>query len=217
MDIQYIWPLVGVFLGWLLNAISNSRKARLEERKTIAALLTQLISVQSKLDVYNSIVYYMKQRISDMKRLEEYRYKHAQRTFSKSTDELEELKVAIKNYSLLFPLSATALEETYGSLMVVQNTSLEAGSSNEERYQKMLKVLDYKARTSAESLQYHIFEVSLKHGVVTYLKVRYTDFRKYKRKATDENINSLNEAFSGVDGLLQELEVSHNKAFKSDS
>ncbi len=217
VDIQYIWPLVGVFLGWFLNAISSSRKTRVEERKTIAALLTKLISVQSKLDVYNSMVYYIKQRITDTKRLEEYRYKQAQRTFSQPMDELEELKAAIKSYSLLFPLSATALEETYESLLIIKNTSLEVGSYNEERYQKMLKMLDYKARTSNESLQHHVFEVSLKHGLITYLKVRYTDFRKYKRKATDENINTLNEAFSGIDGLLKELEVSHNKAFKSDS
>jgi hypothetical protein len=42
---QYFWPLVGVFLGWLLSAIAAGWKTHEADRRSIGKLLSKLIRI----------------------------------------------------------------------------------------------------------------------------------------------------------------------------
>ncbi|MBJ6945396.1 hypothetical protein [Vibrio cholerae] len=217
MKEQYLWPLVGVVLGWLLNAMSASAKDRLENKKTSARLLSKLIQIKSQVSIYRSTTKVMRLLFDNPEEYEALRIGLVERHFLKPDTLEHDFKLSIDNYSSLYPLSASKLESTYQAAIKLKTVNLKETSLDQEAYQQLYKTIEMNAESLEKSLELHIRECAFHHGIFTYLRVRFTKYTQVIKKPNPKDINQLKESVCSLNTVMENLDHAHNKQFKSDS
>lgn len=217
MKEQYIWPLVGVALGWLLNAMSASAKVRAENRKSSARLLSKLIQIKSQVAIYRSTTRAMQPMFGKHPEYEAFRVGLIERHFLKPDSLEHDFKSAIDDYSSLYPLSASKLESTYQAILKLKTVNLKAASNDPEAYKKLYKTVELNAEGIETAIEAHIKECAFHHGLVTYLKVKFTNYTKVIKKSAPKDIEQLVGAVGDLNSVMDKFNNTHNKQFKSDS
>ncbi|MCU8518050.1 hypothetical protein ABRZ87_22305 [Vibrio vulnificus] len=178
MKEQYLWPLIGVVLGWLLNTMSASAKLRLENRKSSARLLSQLIQLKSQVSIYLSTSKYLREMSENSADYEQQRIGIINRHFMKPDSFDADLRAAIQDYSSLYPLSASKLEATYQGAIKLNSVQLTSASKMPKMYENLHRTIAFNAKFLEKALDEHIHEAAFHHGLFTYLRVRLTDYTK---------------------------------------
>lgn len=70
MSEQYIWPLIGVLLGWMLTLLTTGLRDRSERRKAMGYLLAKLIRVIQQIQIIIPATDNMKDLADDWKGFE---------------------------------------------------------------------------------------------------------------------------------------------------
>jgi len=205
VDEKYLFPLFGIALGWALNAISSDAKMRMDKKKTAAKLLSKLIQIESQVRIYESTTESMKALCKSNSAYERFRLGLIERHFLKPNSIEEDLKSAIDEYSQIDPLSATQLESIYQSLIKLKVTSIESSMDSEEIYSSMLKVMEANTASLKVSLLHHIKKAAFKHGFVTYLKVKFTDYKAINTKESKAITSEIIDAVKGMEEVKKSL------------
>lgn len=209
MEEKYIWPLVGVFLGWIFTTLSTNFKNRFEKKKLVGNLLTKLIRVERQLGILISATDKMKDYTENWHDYEPIRQGVVERHFLEPDAVRADLKQAIDDVAPLYPILAIDLENMYELLLKNKKASLLASSSNEKAYIRMLSIYEVGLDFCKINLSKTIYSIALKHGLITYLNLKYVNFvRNRNNKNSTEFANNISSE------IMQELKSNINKSSK---
>ena len=210
-DEKFIWPLIGVFLGWVLTTLSANFKNRSDRKKLIGNLLTKLIRVQRQLATVILATEKMKDYPSDWTEYESIRKGITNRHFLEPESVREDFKKSIDDIAPFFPVQAIYLEDLYGFILKSKSASMASHSDNKDAYIRMLSMHEVVLDGINKELLKSIITIALKHGLTTYIKVRYVNYVRTRNK---KNLDEFTTKFTS--DLIDEVNNTHNKSSKTD-
>ena len=81
MQEQYLWPLVGVALGWFLSLFAATIKDRIEDRRKLGRLVSKLMVVHDQLDTLMVVTEKIKEKVDGWESYERMRKGITERHF----------------------------------------------------------------------------------------------------------------------------------------
>lgn len=183
MDEKYLWPLVGVILGWLLTFLAANLKDRQARRGRIGRLLTKFIIVQGQLSTLMSTTEAYKDQAADLPAYERYRKGISDRHFLEVPDVVDGLRKAIDEVSSDYPLHAIKFQALLDSLVKIKNASMQESAKSAEIYIRVVSMHEVGLDTCAVQLAEQISRLAWMHGVITYILVKVENHQVKRRGA----------------------------------
>lgn len=172
MSEQYIWPLVGVFLGWLLSAIAAGWKAREADKRSIGKLLARLIRILSHVRTLRAASETFKEHVESWEEYERLRKHISDKHFLEPLVDLEKLHLAVDEISGLHPVESIELREMLDQLSKAKSASFAVSSKvNRDVYVRLLSAHEVLLDLTAQALEKAIKQLAYNHSFVSYIKV----------------------------------------------
>lgn len=172
MDEKYLWPLVGVVLGWLLTFLATNLKDRDARRGRIGRLLSKLILIHDQLRVLMAVTEDFKNHADDWTHYERYRKGISTRHFLEPPDQVDGLREAIDEVSGDYPLHAIKFQGLVDALLKSKKASLQESAKSKELYVKVISMHEVTLDLCDEQLAKQILQLAWMHGPVTYARVK---------------------------------------------
>lgn len=205
MDEKYLWPLIGVVLGWLLTQFATSMKDREAKKRRVGRLLSKLILTHGDLRTIISVTEEYKNHADDWVAYERYRKGICERHFLEPLQKVEGLQKAIDEASSDFPLRAIQLQATLDALQKSKKTSLAESSKNKELYIKLVSLHEVGLKLCEDTLIKQIRALALIHGIGTYLRIRHMQYKSGKLQS--QNQSFLTEISNETFGEMKKREA----------
>jgi hypothetical protein len=174
---EYVWPLAGVLLGWLLSAISGGWKSRVERKKLVGRVLSKLLVVSGDVRALKSAADGFKDLSDGPVQYEVFRRRIYTHHFLEPAEKSKDLLVLASNLSDYYPFEAMQLQAVLHILMKQKAASLESTSKDKEAYIRLLSMHEVGTDACDRELTRIISYLALKHGVFTRIKL-WLDRRK---------------------------------------
>lgn len=171
MSEQYIWPLIGVFIGWLLSAIAAGWKTREADRRNIGKLLAKLIRILSHVRILQSASETFKDNVSNWEEYERMRKYVSDKHFLEPIIDIEKLHSAVDEISGIYPVESIQLRELIDLLSKAKSTSFVSASKNKDIYVRLLSAHEVSLDLAVKELEKGIRQLARKHSAVTYVKI----------------------------------------------
>lgn len=201
MSEQYIWPLVGVFLGWLLSAIAAGWKAREADKRSIGKLLARLIRILSHVRTLRAASETFKEHVESWEEYERLRNHISDKHFLEPLVDLEKLHLAVDEISRLHPVKSIELREMLDQLSKAKSASFAVSSKvNRDVYVQLLSAHEVLLDLTAQALEKAIKQLAYNHSFVSYIKV-FLKLRKsdWGRSANEDFMNKFSsETWSAI-------------------
>lgn len=185
MDEKYVWPLVGVALGWALSLFSSLLKDRAERRQKLGVLVSKLLHVHTQILTLQQVTEIFKDHAENWQEYEPMRKRLTQRHFLEPESHVVSLRDAIDGISGLYPVEARTLNNLVDMLVKNKNTSLQAASKSKDLYIRMLSMYEVSLCISEKKLQTYVRRYARRHGIYTYANLLWELHRwksvKYKK------------------------------------
>jgi hypothetical protein len=189
VDEKYVWPLVGVVLGWFLSFFASRLNEREDNRRRLGRLLTKLLVVYGQVGAIKRVSEHFKDFAESWEDYERMRKGISERHFLEPASHMESLGEAIDEVSGMYPIEALALQGLIDVLQKNKTVSLSESSKSREIYVRFLSVYEVGLDACEAKLKEHIKRFAFRHGLVTYLRI----WRKLSRKG---QFSAANEAFA---------------------
>lgn len=204
MDEKYIWPLIGVALGWALSLFSSVLRDRAERRQKLGVLISKLLHVHSQMLTLKKVSEIFKNDASNWQEYEPLRKRLTQRHFLEPASHLDSLREAIDDVSGFYPVEARSLHSLVDMLLKNKNTSLAEASESQDLYVRMLSAYEATLWAAEKILLVNIRRFSLRHGLYTYATV-LSEFRRRKQPSYKKNIEFVENFSAETLGATREL------------
>ncbi|MCU1064051.1 hypothetical protein [Stenotrophomonas maltophilia] len=168
---QFLWPLAGVLLGWLLSAISGGWRSRVERKKLIGRVLSKLLVVSGDVYVLKTASDQFKDLSDGPIQYERLRQRLYSNHFLQPTEKYQDLLALATSLSDYYPFEATRLQATLHILMKAKDAKLEAASNHKEAYIRILSLHEVGIDACDKELTRIVSSLALRHGVRTRLKL----------------------------------------------
>lgn len=219
MDEKYLWPLVGVALGWLLSAFSIAMKDRAEERRRLGRLISKLLVVNGQIDTLITVTEKFKDHVDGWESYEQMRKRVTERHFLEPASHVESLRESIDELSGTLPVEAVSLHRFVDMLLKNKMASLKAFSKNHDLYVRGVSVYEAGMQLMQRDLDKRIRRLALRHGLQTYTRVLLAERRKKKNrrssntfvdKFTEDSFAEMNRIVSAEEAPNPSVEASPN-------
>lgn len=177
IDYKYIVPLLGVALGWLLNGMGSVYRDSIEKKKIIGNLIQSLIRIQRQVDHVIIASESAKDLAGNWSEYEPLRLKLNKRYLMSSEEVVDGLGRAIDAYAAIDPIAAIRIQDIYDGLIRFKDSQLSESSKSESAYIRMLSIYEVFLEATQKGINKTIRQLALKHGVVTYVRYRYNEYR----------------------------------------
>lgn len=194
MDEKYLWPLVGVALGWALSFFSTVLKDRAERRQKLGVLVSKLLHVHSQVLTLQHVTEMFKDHVENWEEYEPMRKRLTQRHFLEPESHVESLRSAIDEVSGLYPVEARSLHNLVDMLLKNKEASLLASSKSKDLYVRMLSMYEVGLHGAEKMLLESVRRYARRHGVFTYWSV-VSELRRRRTATYKKNVESI-EKFS---------------------
>ncbi len=187
MDEKYIWPLLGVILGWLLSLITSAWKGIQENRRIIGRLLPKLIRLHRQIVVLQQTVGMFKDNLEELDTFDQMRRSILERHFLEPASQNKLLEEAIADVAGVYPVESLELQGIVDSLSDFKKSQLKYFIRNSEEYSKFLSVYDTGLDLNRDQLMSKIRKLARTHGIVTYFKVIWNLWRRERNRSETES------------------------------
>jgi len=206
MDEKYLWPLIGVVLGWLLTGIATGWKQREENRKRVGKLLSKLMRINRQVKTLKSTSENFKDQVKTLEEFETFRSSISNRHFLEPESEIDKLIEAMDDISGIYPVDSQGMHILLELLLKSKNASLSSTLKlSEDSYIKMLSAYEVVLYACQTELEKNCKWLARKHSLVTYIRVRYW----LRTKKVSQSNSDFMSGFSGE--LLEKMRESLNK------
>lgn len=193
MDDQYLLPLLGVFVGWVLTTISAGFKERNQRKQLVGQLLTKLIRVERQTETLIQASENTKDFTDDWERYEPIRQYILSTHFLEPESVRTDLKNAIDNCAPYFPNLAIDVEDCYERLLKNKTSSLSTSVKNRDAYIQMLSLYEVALDFSLKELRSMVNRVAWSYNVISLIVINY---KRRKREKNKTNSTELMTSFS---------------------
>lgn len=186
MEEKYLWPLVGVVLGWALTFMTTGLKERAERRRRAGELLSHLISIRDQVRVHISVTANFFEHSQDLEDYERNRKGIAVRHLLEPQSQIDAIQDAIHAYSGDYPLHSLALQALVFSVLKLKAASFDASVKNPKAYASMLSMHEITVDFCEKAISKESYRVAKKHGLFTYIRLRLHDREIEKKKSGNQ-------------------------------
>lgn len=211
MDEKYVWPLVGVALGWALSLFSTVLKDRAERRHKIGVLVSKLLHIHSQLLTLQQVTETFKENAENWEEYEPQRKRLTQRHFLEPESHVESLRDTIDEVSGLYPVEARLLHNLVDMLLKNKSASLQASSKSRDLYIRMLSVYEVGLYGAEKMLQDSVRRYARRHGVFTYGAV-LLELRRRKSATYKNNVEFVEKFSAEMWGAIRSLKRAPSSA-----
>jgi hypothetical protein len=191
IDEKYLWPIIGVIIGWLLNVVSNYSKYRIELKMHSGKALTYLIIICDQVTLLNKSLDKWKDNVDSWEEFEKMREYSMKRYLLASEKMAENIDNAFKELSGIHPLYARKLLGIKDMLLFHKSISLTETVKIKPLYIKVLSAFEAAMEITAKELKKEVLRLSFKHGIITWIKMKYSFSKRRKSGLEAQFINDL--------------------------
>lgn len=208
LDEKYLWPLVGVALGWFLSVVSTVVKDRAEERRKLGRLISKLLLVHDQIEALITATEKIKDQVDGWESYEHMRKSMTERHFLEPASHVESLREAIDDLAETLPVEAVSLHAFLDMLLKNKKASLKTISKSESLYIRGISVYEAGMQLIQRDLSKRIHRLALRHGIRTYARVLLSERRKahnrqkastFFHKFTIDSFTDLNRAAASAE------------------
>lgn len=219
MDEKYLWPLVGVALGWLLSVVSTAVKDRADQRRKLGRLVSKLLVIHDQIDTLIVVTEKIKDHVYGWENYEHMRKGINERHFLEPASHVDSLREAVDELSETLPVEAVSLHGFIDMLLKNKKASLKAVSKNHDLYVRGISVYEAGMQLMQRDLSKRIHRLALRHGLGTYVSVLLSERRKARNrqrtsefgdKFTEDSFSELNRLAASVETPNPSLKGSTN-------
>lgn len=187
MDEKYVWPLVGVALGWALSLFSSVLKDRAERRQKLGVLVSKLLHAHTQVITLQQVAETFKDNAENWEQYEPMRKRLTQRHFLEPESHVESLREAIDEVSGLYPVEARSLHNLVDMLLKNKSASLIGASKSKDLYIRMLSMYEVGLFGAEKMLRMYVRRFARRHGLYTYVSVLW-ELRRRKGTMYKKNV-----------------------------
>jgi len=194
MDEKYLWPLVGVALGWALSFFTSVLKDRAERKQKLGLLVSKLLHVHAQVLMLQHVSENFKDNMESWEEYEPMRKRTTQRHFLEPESHVASLREAIDDVSGLYPVEARSLHNLIDMLLKNKSASFTAASKSREIYIRMLSIYEVGIDGAEKTLRSYVRRFARRHGLWTFVSV-HRELQLRKSSQHDKNVKFV-EKFS---------------------
>jgi hypothetical protein len=191
MDEKYLWPLIGVALGWLLTFAGTRYKDYEARRGRVGRLLSKFIRVHGELRVIMGVIEDYRKHADGSEDFERYRKGISDRHLLEPAEKSEGLQAAIDEVSSDYPLQSIQFQAILDTLIRIKRTSLRESAKTEDIYIQVASLHEVGVDLCEEQLRKQIRKLAWMHGTYTYLRIVL--LQRNSRRLTRRNQTVLSE------------------------
>jgi hypothetical protein len=190
MDEKYLWPLIGVFLGWLLTFAATRYKDHEARQGRVGRLLSKFIRIHGELRVIRSVTEDYKNHADDWEDYERYRKGISDRHFLEPAEKSEGLQKAIDEVSSDYPLQSIQFQAILDTLIRIKRTSLRESAKSNDVYVQVASLHEVGVDICEEQLGKQIRRLAWMHGLYTYLRVLRMQYKSRQLASRNQSATS---------------------------
>lgn len=212
MEQKYIWPLVGVFIGWVLTSLTARWKAKEEARRAAGRLLYKLLWIHHQIKTMQSACDNFKDQSENWTEFEAYRSLVSARHFLEPPGQIDALIESIEEVSSLYPVDCQGMHALVDLLLANKKASISAFLDlSEQAYIKILSMYEVNVAQCRKEIERNCRWLAYKHGMITRIKVYFL----LRREISEKNFDFLSGFSKGLnddvrDALNKRLQPNAN-------
>lgn len=169
---QYLLPLIGVILGWLLSSISSAIRKKHEYKIILGKGVTQLTILHNDLSETIQALERYKDDVNTWKDYELIRNRIMGKHFDTDGEILKKIDEIFTKISGVDPVLALYILSLKKGLLESKSTPMDKVCENEKIYVKLISAQETNLILTCKELERIIKKLSFKHSPITYLKIR---------------------------------------------
>jgi len=185
---EYLLPLIGVILGWLLSSISSAIRKKHEYKIILGKGVTQLTILHGDLTQTLQALERYKDDVDSWKNYEHIRNRIMVKHFDNDGAILEKVDEIFTEISGVDPTLSLYILGLKKGLLESKSTPMTKVCENEKIYIKLISAQETSLILTCKELERIIKKLSFKHSPLTYLKI-------YKLIKNGKNIESAGDFF----------------------
>jgi hypothetical protein len=180
MNVDFLIPLLGVLVGWLLNELSSAFRIRKEDKRTLRRSIATLLYLRSQMATMISVLQSVKQFSASPNEHERSR-QYILELYTLSENFEKQIEGALEEIAVVDPLLANDLRSTkdlYSFVLTTRfNFVFEAPTAEREReaiesfYNEMIESLSIDKRY-LRRFEKRILRLCMMHGLTLWIRVK---------------------------------------------
>jgi len=202
MEDKYLYPLIGIVLGWFLKELSTAFQASQESKRqlgkaisSLAYLNKEMILIQGQFDVFKDL----SDSHQEYERFRQYilkKYPRREESFIKLIQD------SIATVAEFAPLSALNIEQIVNHYWFLQEAKLSETSKDYELYIYQLSSLEVGFDIYQKELEKAVRKLAFTHSIKTWVQYIY-DLKKMKKNNP--------RGSKGFDAILEQFKNAKEK------
>lgn len=218
MEDKYLYPIIGIALGWFLKELSTAFQSSQESKRrlgraisSLAYLNQEMILIQSQFEIFKNL----SDSHQEFERFRQYillKYPRRDEAY------VEQIKESIATVAELSPMTALNLEGIVIRYWFLQEAKLTETSKDYELYICQLSSLEVGFELYQKEMEKVLRKLALMHGIKTWIQVLHESRRMRKnRPEKTESFNLILNKFKEAKDKYSQVNTSHNKANSADA
>ncbi|SFJ05175.1 hypothetical protein [Nitrosomonas sp. Nm34] len=195
MNEKYIWPLIGVILGWLLSLLSSGINKRSDKLKSIGRLISKLLFIHEHVQTLQNICEHLNKYTVSWKEFENSRKLFTERYFLEPPLLLDSLQSSIEEISGIYPVEALKLHKLVDRLLIFKKAPLTTATRSDELYEIIFKTYVISIEICKSELNSMLRFFALRHGLLTFFRVLQQLAARNTSKESEEFTSNLAQEF----------------------
>lgn len=218
MEDKYLYPLLGIVLGWFLKELSTAFQASQDSKRKLGKALSALAYLNREMTPLKVQFEAFKDLSSSHKEFEAFRQYILKRYPRRDDVFIKSLHDSISTVAELLPLSALNLDQLVNRYEFLQDVKLTNTSQDYELYVYQLSSLEVGFELYQKDLEKIIRKLAFMHGIKTWLQFVY-EMHQFKKNNPRESkyYNKLIEQFQEAKEKSINLNEAPNKANSADA
>lgn len=179
MDEKYVWPLIGVLIGWLLTRVSSYSANTQEKQTKYCRAIAALFLLYDEITPIIRWLHAMKDEVESWEEYEKFRNSTINSHLLSSESVTDMVDKAFYEVSGVDPMLSLMLVTTKKTLQFQKNQSLDGiATLNSQLYLKVIADQELTLNVAKLGIKKMLLKLAKKHGFSMYFKVKKSLKRK---------------------------------------
>ncbi|MDD2468076.1 MAG: hypothetical protein PHI97_29205 [Desulfobulbus sp.] len=218
MEDKYLYPIIGIALGWFLKELSTAFQSSQESKRRLGRAISSLAYLNQEMILIQGQFEVFKDLSDSHQEYERFRQYILRKYPRRDAAYVEQIKESISTVAELSPLTALNLEGIVNRYWFLQEAKLTETSKDYELYIYQLSSLEVGFELYQKEMEKILRKIAFMHGINTWAQVLYKS-RKMRKNRPDktESFNQILKQFKEAKEKYSQGDASQNKAASADA
>lgn len=218
MEDKYLYPIIGIALGWFLKELSTAFQSSQESKRRLGRAISSLAYLNQEMILIQGHFEVFKDLSDSHQEFERFRQYILRKYPRRDEAYVEQIKESIATVAELSPLTALNLHGIINRYWFLQEAKLTEASKDYELYIYQLSSLEVGFELYQKEMEKVLRKLAFKHGIRTWAQVLYESRRMRKNRLDKtESFGQLLKQFKDAKDKYSQGNTLHNKANSADA